>query len=1117
MQKFFNILRADSNATDFLDLWTDDKLKLNSHGISEVQLYGVSGSLKHSLVAMAYDNTPKPVVIITPTGETIGAWREDLASLLPAADIYELPAVDDHMPPDSGTGIINRSLERSARRMDILGKLRRGERIIVLSTMHSALQKGISNAEYQRMSLELTLGKELKRELLLERLVMLGYEAVPEVEHIGEFSFRGGIVDVFPQNLLSPLRIEFFDNEIDSIRHYDIDTKRSLGNIGEAIIMPLALQVAEDKREAFLGYLDKRSVIIIDEPRRLQEEERNILEEDNMLKGKLLNYEEFINASQSVGARIFYFSLMMRTVAGSELTGSIGVQMTAMTSFARQFNLLASELKRYQKQQTKVAILLSNEERAEAVKELLSLEGLTAKIVGANTKLKPDNIPLLIGGLRAGFELITGKIAIITEYNIFGRHKVKPRKKSVAGGDRIKSFHEIKLGDYVVHNIHGIGKYIGVETIEVAGIRRDYLQLKYGGDDKLFVPTDQVSMLHKYMGAEGKIPKLHRMGSTDWIKAKARAQKSIEDIADKLIALYADRQLAQGHAFAPDDSGQREFEEAFPYEETPDQLQALVEIKKDMESRRPMDRLLCGDVGFGKTEVAIRAAYKAAMDGYQVAVLVPTTVLAQQHYQTFTQRFKDFAPKIDVICRFRSPKEQIRTLAQVAQGRVDILIGTHAILNNNRVSFKRLGLLIVDEEQRFGVKQKEKIKELAHGVDVLTLSATPIPRTLHMSLAGARDMSIIETPPADRLPVQSYVVESSDAVIKSAIEREIMRGGQVYFIYNSIQRIDRMHDHLMSLVPEARIGTAHGQMNEDMLESVMMDFYEGHYDVLLATSIVENGLDVANANTIIVYDADKFGLSQLYQMRGRVGRSARMAFAYFTYRRDKVLTEMAEKRLQAMREFVALGAGFKIAMRDLEIRGAGSILGAQQHGHIDGVGFEMYVKLLEEAVALKKGEPVTLPQPEPFIDLPVEAYLEADYINDPMHKIEIYQKIARVVSNEEIDELLDEMIDRFGDPPLTVLALLDVARLKLKATAIKAKTINSKFSGKLTWLDIIMLPNNKLSMEAMLRLNKAYGKDVSLLAEGGYRFNLHISGGNDILKQALAIMELIVAEEDKND
>ncbi|MBQ1336371.1 MAG: transcription-repair coupling factor, partial [Selenomonadaceae bacterium] len=549
------------------------------------------------------------------------------------------------------------------------------------------------------------------------------------------------------------------------------------------------------------------------------------------------------------------------------------------------------------------------------------------------------------------------------------------------------------------------------------------------------------------------------------------------------------RKEAKGFAFSPDDSLQHEFEDAFPYEETADQRKAIEEIKADMEKEKPMDRLLCGDVGFGKTEVAVRAAYKAAMDGKQVAVLVPTTVLAQQHYQTFSARFMDFPPKIDVICRFRTAREQKATLQKVEEGKVDILIGTHAILNQNRVHFKNLGLLIVDEEQRFGVKQKEKIRSLAAGIDVLTLSATPIPRTLHMSLVGARDMSLIETPPAERFPVQTYVIENNDGILANAIKREMKRGGQVYFVYNRVDSIDRMRAHLEEIVPDARIMTAHGQMPEELLERVMMDFYEGRYDILLATSIVENGLDVANANTIIVYDADHFGLSQLYQMRGRVGRSHHMAFAYFVYRADKVLTETAEKRLQSMKEFAELGAGFKIAMRDLEIRGAGNLLGAQQHGHIASVGFEMYCRLLEEAVeALREGKPAAPEeQADPVIDLRTDAYIDGGYIADAMHKIELYQRIAAIRKNEEIRDLLDELIDRFGEPSANMMNLLAVARIKNYARDIGVKSIVEKPS----MLEIVLQDKPNFAVKGMVKLEDTFGRNLRMLpAQHAMQFRL---------------------------
>ena len=1094
MNALFSILRADSAVRQLAEALGGEPQQILAHGFA--------GSMKHAAIAAAYDSAPRPLAIVTSGREALRAWQEDLTALLPEADIYELPEVDRMDFAALGAA---KGLERSAQRMNILARLLRHEPIIVLAEIGAAAQKGLSTAEFSRAALSLRLGEELPRDTLIERLAALGYEHAAEVEHVGQFSVRGGIVDIFPINALSPIRVEFFDAEIDSMREYDPLTKRSIKNIGTASVM--ALRAADDEGGAcFLTYLGRAGITLFDEPSRLIAALSDAVQEDEVRAARLFSWAEMA-AAGAAGHELFA-SLMSRSFPSCTPTALIAFQMVPMTAFQRQFALLESELRRYLADGTQVLVLAGGVERANLVRDMLTGWKIPAVVLRREGEELKDAVAVTSGALRAGFELSGAKIAVLTEQDIFGRHKAKLRRTSSAG-ERIRHFREIAPGDYVVHVSHGIGKYLGVETLEVAGVHRDYLRIQYGGDDKLFVPTDQVGLLQKYIGSEGVAPRLHRMGTADWARARAKAQKSVEDIADHLLEIYSARKLAKGHAFTPDDAGQREFEEAFPYEETADQLRAVAEIKRDMESEKPMDRLLCGDVGFGKTEVAMRAAFKAAMDGFQVAVLVPTTVLAQQHYQTFAARFADFAPRVDVVCRFRSLREQAATLRDVARGHVDILIGTHAILNRRRVRFQNLGLLIVDEEQRFGVTQKEKIKVFAAGVDVLTLSATPIPRTLHMSLAGARDMSIIETPPADRLPVQSYVVESSDAMMRGAIERELARGGQIYFIYNRVESIDRMREHLLQLVPEARIASAHGQMNEDILEQVMMDFYEGHYDILLATSIIENGIDVANANTIIIYDADRFGLSQLYQMRGRVGRSAKMAFAYFTYRRDKVLSETAEKRLQAMKEFARLGSGFKIAMRDLEIRGAGSLLGAQQHGHIAGVGFEMYVKLLEEAVARKRGETPAPPPPEPVIDLPVEAYLDGGYIADAMHKIEIYQKIAAVRNNEDLDALLDELIDRFGEPTVPVLALFDIARIKNYARAFGARSIAAKGEA----IDIALPEGAKLPLPVLMRLDRVFGRRVGPLPEGdGYRIRLQPKERREILDTALEIVQMASGE-----
>ena len=589
--------------------------------------------------------------------------------------------------------------------------------------------------------------------------------------------------------------------------------------------------------------------------------------------------------------------------------------------------------------------------------------------------------------------------------------------------------------------MHGIGKYIGLKTIETEGIHRDYIEIAYAGTDKLFLPANNLDQLQKYIGNEGDVPRIHKMGGRDWAKVVTKAKKSIDDLADKLVEIYAQREITEGFAFLPDQPWQQEFEDAFPYEETEDQLQATAEIKASMEKPVPMDRLLAGDVGFGKTEVAMRAIFKAVMSGKQVAVLVPTTVLAQQHFQTFWNRFAPFGVKVDVLNRFRSTSEKKQVLKGVEDGSIDVLIGTHSLLNK-KVVFKDLGMLVVDEEQRFGVAQKEKWKEWASNIDVLTLSATPIPRTLHMSLVGVREMSVINTPPEERLPVQTYVVEYDMNIVADAIKRELARGGQVYFVYNRVASINHMGELLESALPGLRYAIAHGQMTGRQIEEIMTDFYEGHYDVLLSTSIIETGLDIPNANTIIIYDADRLGLSQLYQMRGRVGRSRRRAYAYFMYRPDKMLSEAAEKRLKAIEEFTELGAGFKLAMRDLEIRGAGNLLGSQQHGNIASVGFGMYVSMLEEAIAKAQNKEVEREVSiDPAIDLEVDAFIDDAYIKDSARKISVYQRLLHIKSKEQLDDMTDELIDRFGTPTDPVDRLLRIAQIKEQARLLGIKSI----------------------------------------------------------------------------
>lgn len=1030
-------------------------------------IYGLTGSTKSFYIAGAFAAAPKTTVIIAANHQICEQYQQDLATLLPDVLVGYLPAAD---VVDFSTTA--KSKELSLKRMNLLGRLAKGERIILLTTAEAGVQKVLPKKEFLKNCVSISSGQNIIIDEFLQDLVSIGYERVDQVESVGHFSVRGGIIDIFAVNREYPLRIELFGDEVDSLRDFDGNTQRSVAVVEHADIMSASQGDTANHGSQFLSYCTPETVVLFDEPTRIRESIVNLVKENPEFKGKIYNWAEMVDAASSYN--VIYMSLMLQKIPYVEPTNMISLTAKGIGSYHHQTELFFSEVKSWQSKKFRIIIFMSTVEKGLAFARSLKQDGLNCQFDEKGVKPVAGGIVVAAGILSTGFELPQAKIVVLTERDILGRQKKKIRR--AAKEQQITAFRDIKIGDYVVHVNHGIGKYVGVETLEVGGVHKDYLLIRYAGEDKLYVPTDQVHLLQKYIGSEGQAPRLNKMGGSDWLKAKNRAKSAVKDLAEELLKLYAEREISEGYAFSPDTPWQKEFEEAFPFEETPDQLRAVEEIKKDMELSKTMDRLLCGDVGFGKTEVAIRAAFKAIMDGKQVAVLVPTTVLAQQHYQTFSARFAGFGPVVDVISRFRSAKEQRVTIEKLASGSVDILIGTHRILQAD-VKFKNLGLLIVDEEQRFGVAQKEKLKQLRANVDVLTLTATPIPRTLHMSLVGVRDMSILESPPEDRFPVQTYVLEYNPIIIRDAIRRELKRGGQIYFVYNRVATIDKLYRQLSELVPEARIKVAHGQMPEEMLEAAMLDFYEGRYDVLLCTSIIENGLDVSNANTIIIYAADGFGLSQLYQMRGRVGRSHRMAYAYFTYRRDKVLTEVAEKRLHAIKEFAELGAGFKIAMRDLEIRGAGNLLGAQQHGHIVSVGFEMYCHLLEETVQeLKEGRVVTIAV-EPTLEFDVDAYLSGDYISDAMHKIEVYQRIAAIRSEEHIQELLDELIDRFGDPPASVVNLLKVARIKNMARELGIKSLLQQK----TYVNIIFTDNPQIKLDNVIALQDTYPGKIAVI------------------------------------
>ena len=1093
MNKVFEVMKTDQGF----------KRAMAAYGLKagQSQVYGVTGVQKSALVAAAYQTDPRPMVIIAGNYESVEYLRLDLATLIPGAVVLELPVLDIVTFTAAAKGV-----ELAARRMDVLGRMARGEKIIVLATAEAAMQRVLAKADFENNRITISSGTEIIREQLIESLVAFGYERVDQVEAMGQFSVRGGIVDIFPINSKLPIRLELFGDEVDSLREFDAMTQRSVNSIKQVDIVALSEAVYTDKHAVFLSYLPETATVIFDEAARIREQIGKLIKENPEVKTSTFNWSDLVSVAKNYN--VLYLSLMLQKIPHTEPDEIISITAKGVAPFHGQMDMVVAELRNWQERSFNTVIFMSTREKAMSMQHNLAEEGINAIFSSDVQALTPGSALITVGILSSGFELPHAHFVIYTEKDIIGRQKKKPRPR-IAKGQQITYFRDIKIGDYVVHINHGIGKYVGVETLTVGNVHKDYLHIRYAGEDKLYVPTDQVQLLQKYIGSEGDAPRLTKMGGSEWIKAKGKAEKAVADMAKELLEIYAQRQVASGFAFDADTPWQREFEDAFPFEETPDQIIAIAEIKADMEQPRPMERLLCGDVGFGKTEVAIRAAFKAIMSGKQVAVLVPTTVLAQQHFQTFSARFEESGLRVDVISRFRSAKEQKVTLEGVMSGQVDVLIGTHRILQSD-VNFKNIGLLIVDEEQRFGVKQKEKLKRWCAHIDILTLSATPIPRTLHMSLVGARDMSIIETPPEERFPVQSYVVEYDEEIIRDGIKRELKRGGQVYFVYNRVQTIDKMYRRLSEMLPDAKIRVAHGQMPEELLERAMLDFYEGNDDVLLCTSIIENGLDVPNANTIIVYDADRFGLSQLYQMRGRVGRSHRMAFAYFTYRPDKVLTEVAEKRLQAIKEFAELGAGFKIAMRDLEIRGAGNILGAQQHGNIVSVGFEMYCRLLDEAVqSLKTGQIVEVPI-EPVLEFNIDAYISGDYINDAMHKIEIYQRIAASRNDQHVSDLLDELIDRFGDPPQCVLNLLEVVKIKNLARSIGIRSIIQHSN----YVEVMFGERPNVEPTQIMALKEAFPSRVSVYPEGIKLKTLQIANSS-LLNWLVKVFEVLITVETK--
>ena len=996
-------------------------------------------------------------------------------------------------------------------RIEVLKRLLTEPGGVVVTTVDGLMDHLLPLSLLKSRTISIQCGQTLDLEELKSQLAAVGYERMAQVDGMGQFSIRGGIVDIFPLTEETPIRIELWDDEVDSIRSFDVESQRSVEELSQAVIYPAAEVVLDEARleeglraieeeektyekalrdqhkseaahrisqavkefvesvregwrlggldgyihyfcreaVSFLDYFpESSSLIFLDEPLRLKEKSETVelefresmshrLENGYMLPGQT----GLLYPAAQVMARVQRNTTVMLTgldqkLPGMKVAGKFGFTVKNVSSYQNSFEMLIKDLTRWKKEGWRVVLLSASRTRASRLASDLREYELRAFCPDQEKEIPnvlPGQILVVHGNLHRGFEYPLIKFVFITEGDMFGVEKKKrKRKKTSYQGQGIRSFSELSVGDYVVHEEHGLGIYRGIEKVERDKVTKDYIKIEYGDGGNLYLPATRLESIQKYSGADGRKPKLNKLGGSEWAKTKSRVRGAVQEIAKDLVKLYAARQEKNGFQYGPDTVWQKEFEELFPYEETEDQLDAIEAVKSDMESKKIMDRLICGDVGYGKTEVALRAAFKAVQDSKQVVYLVPTTILAQQHYNTFVQRMKDFPVRVDMLSRFRTPAQQKRTLEGLRKGMVDIVIGTHRVLSKD-LEFKDLGLLIIDEEQRFGVTHKEKIKKLKENVDVLTLTATPIPRTLHMSLAGIRDMSVLEEPPVDRMPIQTYVMEYNEEMIREAIGREMARGGQVYYVYNRVTDIEEVANRIAGLAPEAVVTYAHGQMREHELERIMADFINGDIDVLVSTTIIETGLDIPNANTLIIQDADRMGLSQLYQLRGRVGRSSRTSYAFLMYKRDKMLKEEAEKRLQAIREFTELGSGIKIAMRDLEIRGAGNVLGAEQHGHMEAVGYDLYCKMLSQAVkALKDGES----QEESFetaVECDINAYIPASYIKNEYQKLDIYKRISAIETQEESMDMQDELMDRFGDIPASVDHLLRIAALKGQA------------------------------------------------------------------------------------
>ena len=1147
-----------------------NKIKTNYIKDSPIYIYGLTEGIKAHLILSLFDALDKNILVIAQNEKKAKEYQNninnlyEIASFYPASEInfYNIKSVDEDIKTARMENLISQS---------------NNQKQITITTIEALLNKITPLDKFNNSFVSISNEDTVDVAEFIQTLINLNYNPTSLVENKGEYANRGSIIDFWPIDYQNPVRLELFDDEIDSIRIFDEKNQRTIDKIDKVSISPLneliydksdfdkileniekdivklekniknsndqrlidkfkqiqsylenSMYVAnwdllnayrQDNYETFIDYLSKDTIIIVDDISRIYDDQNDFY--DNFLEDVTLqrdrgevfnNFSNLLINSNDIYKKIENYSIINLTsiLKRTKLFNPkllLELKTIEAEHFNRKITNLAESLKNQEKT-SKSLFFVGNDENKENLISALKENDILEISDDFKSKITVTN-----DSASEGYYLPDYDFYLFTEKEIYGTSKKKSKKKikNKMSSTDIINYSDLDIGDYVVHENNGIGVYDGLEKIEVNNIQKDFIVINYKGNDKVYVPIDQMNLVSKYIGNKGEKPKLSTLGSPTWSKAKARAKKAVDEIADDLVKLYAQRSKEVGHAFSLDTPWQKEFEESFPYEETYSQLRSIREIKEDMQKDKPMDRLLTGDVGYGKTEVALRAAFKAIVDGYQVAFLVPTTILASQHYETMKERFKDFPIEARLLSRFNTKKEQDETIKDLKSGKVDIVIGTHRVLSKD-VKFKNLGLLIIDEEQRFGVKHKEKLKQLKTSLDVLTLSATPIPRTLQMSLAGIRDLSTLDEPPEERLPVNTYVIEYDENIIKAAIDRELNRNGQVYFVYNRVHNIDLLYNHLSELVPDTRIEIIHGKLTPKQIELIMNDFISGEIDILLSTTIIETGMDISNVNTIIIYDADMMGLSQLYQLKGRIGRGKRSSYAYFTYRRGKVLSEISEKRLKSIRDFSDFGSGYKIAMKDLELRGAGNLLGESQSGHVEAVGYDLYVKYLQEAVEKASGKEVNIKKKsDVYIDIKVNAYIPNNYISDQSQKIEMYTRIANIENTEDYNILVEDLIDIYGDIPVMVDNIMYVSLIKSLAEKIGFKEIREKDG----YINIKFVNRDDFSIDELKDISQEYKGDMKLDLSANPSFRIPTT--NTKLIDTYDLLEVISNVRSKNE